>query len=474
MYTASFVTNHPQMGSTKTYEDFYKFLGTRPTRLGILSRMYDDLTASYLTESLRNVVTLDSKSKDKFRPIDSMYFEWEIETNYIKRIELATDVVTDGANGTDVILVFKENYFQKGDIIKNDKSMQQFYIITKPIRKSDASWEVLARIIDTDYSSTVDLDTCKAGDTFRFQSNAMPEAHEEGFVKYQSNIEKHRNYITTFRVDDSYTALFAAHEDVFMKIANGDENGIKQETLYKMTKKEKNLLDNFMTVRNQGLLFNKSNIDANGKPTIMDPDLGRPIYIGDGIIPQIEKFASKYAFGKLTVDVFQTVLSMLNEKAEKPTGNKYMFICNEKMWSLVQTTLGAFLFQFRNESGSYMWSKKAEGYLSVGATFNCYEFGGNQITFKVDRTFTREYGTSKAYCMALDLTADATSGTPAMEMFTLKNGAFISNKYLGVGGENGLTSGVVSSPVAASKLINWGYAGIGVYNPYRSFILREI
>lgn len=198
------------------------------------------------------------------------------------------------------------------------------------------------------------------------------------------------------------------------------------------------------------------------------------IYIGDGIIPQIERFASKYAFGKLTVDVFQTVISMLNEKAEKPTGNKYMFICNERMWSLVQTTLGSFLFQFRNESGSYMWSKKAEDYLSVGATFNSYIFGGNEITFKVDRTFTREYGTTKAYCMALDLTADASEGTPAMEMFTLKNGAFISNKYLGVGGENGLTSGVVSSPVAASKLINWGYAGVAVYNPYRAFILSEI
>jgi len=22
----------------------------------------------------------------------------------------------------------------------------------------------------------------------------------------------------------------------------------------------------------------------------------------------------------------------LNEKAEKPTGNKYLFICNEKLW----------------------------------------------------------------------------------------------------------------------------------------------
>ena len=41
-------------------------------------------------------------------------------------------------------------------------------------------------------------------------------------------------------------------------------------------------------------------------------------------------------------------------------------------------------------------------------------------------------------------------------MFTLKNGDFITNKYVGVGGLNGLSSGEVSSPVAGSKVINWG------------------
>jgi hypothetical protein len=37
---------------TRTYEDFYKYLGVKPTRLGVVSRMYDDVTASFLTESL--------------------------------------------------------------------------------------------------------------------------------------------------------------------------------------------------------------------------------------------------------------------------------------------------------------------------------------------------------------------------------------------------------------------------------------
>lgn len=44
---------------------------------------------------------------------------------------------------------------------------------------------------------------------------------------------------------------------------------------------------------------------------------------------------------------------------------------------------------------------------------------------------------------------------------------------MGVGGLSGTESGVVSSPVAGSKLIMMGYAGIGVFAPYRSFILRQ-
>ena len=41
-------------------------------------------------------------------------------------------------------------------------------------------------------------------------------------------------------------------------------------------------------------------------------------------------------------------------------------------------------------------------------------------------------------------------------MFTLKGGDFISNKFAGVGGLDGMSSGVVSSAVAGSKLNNIG------------------
>ncbi|MBQ0113237.1 MAG: hypothetical protein KBT03_08930 [Bacteroidales bacterium] len=59
-------------------------------------------------------------------------------------------------------------------------------------------------------------------------------------------------------------------------------------------------------------------------------------------------------------------------------------------------------------------------------------------------------------------------------MFSYKGGELIHNVVRGVGGKTGLESGEVSSPVAGSKIINWGYHGVGVMNPYRSAILEEI
>lgn len=56
----------------------------------------------------------------------------------------------------------------------------------------------------------------------------------------------------------------------------------------------------------------------------------------------------------------------------------------------------------------------------------------------------------------VDLTADAKTGKPALAQYTFKGGEFIHNYIIGPGGRSGLESGEVSSPVAGSKIINWG------------------
>lgn len=107
-----------------------------------------------------------------------------------------------------------------------------------------------------------------------------------------------------------------------MSIAD-DKDATKSEGVYKMLKKEKELLDTFMYSMNTGLLLNKGNIDANGKATISDPDTGRSIYIGEGFIPQVEAAANKYFYSyKPNLQLFNLIMSDMSDKAQSDTGNK--------------------------------------------------------------------------------------------------------------------------------------------------------
>jgi hypothetical protein len=76
--------------------------------------------------------------------------------------------------------------------------------------------------------------------------------------------------------------------------------------------------------------------------------------------------------------------------------------------------------------------------------------------------------------ICIDLTADSTKNQPAIAQFSLKGKEFISNSIAGVGGLQGGQSGPVASPVAGSKLVIHGFAGISVFNPYKSFIAKQI
>ena len=433
MLVANFTSRIPTMGQTKTYEDWSKYLGSKPHRIGVVARMYTDNTLNFITDGLRNIFYKDEKA-DQFQLSSSLLFEWIVETNNIKKVEFAEVPTETGENGTEITMAFRENYYQKYDIFRIDKTKQQCQVVSRPIRKRDDYWEVQVRLIDNDYDTILDADGCQVGDTTTFQSVAMPELSEEGYSKFQSQMERHRNFMTTFRADASWSSLYAIQENVFMSIAD-DKDQTKSEGVYKMLKKEKELLDTFMYAMNTGLTFNKGNIDVNGKATISEPETGRPIYIGEGLIPQIEAAANKYCYSnRPNLQLFNMIMSDMADKAQSDTGNKFIFIVNRKMWNDLQMTLGEYLANYRTD-GTYMYSKSANkglgGYVKVGATFDTYEYAGNQVSFVVDRALTREYPT-KGYGVCIDLTADKTSGTPAIAKFSLTGKDFMTNKIVGV------------------------------------------
>lgn len=445
-----------------------KFLGTKPARLGIVSQLYDQYTATHLTESLMNTYSVDGGGKKGFQSINAFLIEWDVKVSKIKRVSIIAAPEGNGVNAGDVKFYFGENYYQKYDTFVVEKTRQQFIVLNHPQRLSDKCWLVIAKILDNDYDSVVDWggssEDAMIGLTTRFVTNYHPELHDQGYTKYQSNVEKMRTYIATHRCDTDMSAMYRAGEDVFIQIGKGEND----DPVYKMNTAEKDCLDSFMEARNNALLWGKSNMDATGKPKIYD-DLGRPVVSADGVIPQIERFASKFVFAKLNVGYFEKALQTMVAKSEKAQGNTYTLICNTAFYNEWQRVMSAWIGD-RKTDGAFLYSKASNGYVDLGATYESYTYGGNKLIVKIDRTIDVEFPTRK-FAMILDLTADAATGKPAMAYFTFKGGDFIHNFINGVGGKSGLASGEVSSPVAGSKLINWGYAGCAVFNPYRSVIM---
>lgn len=476
MVVASYVNVKPEMAHSRTYEDFYKLLGTRPKMMGVMARMYPNNTATWLTEGLLNVYQ-NQKTATKFQPINSMEINWNIEVDFVKRVEFAAAPSSNGAGGNDITMYFKERYLERYDTFIIDESRQQCIVKAVPQRKYDDFWEYNVQLIDSDYSSILDLEACQPGMTVRFLSNIVPEYSEEGYSKYQSNIEKHKQWITEHRNDISYSSRYAAMENQFIKIASGDGAGELKEKIFKLNKMEKDLFDNFQIAKNNHNLLGKTTMDLNGKSTIMTED-GRPLIAGDGLVPQIERFASKQMYAKMTVNLINNIMENMNQKAANPTGNHYTFVVNDRMWSQIYTSLGDWLKGW-GSTPTMMYSKatnsmvKADNPIKVGGTFTTYEIGGNTVTFIVDRALTKEYG-NKGYGICLDMTPDINSAQPAVAGFTLEGCEFTTSKYPGVGGLDGRTSGIVSSPVAGNKLIVTGYSGIVMFAPYRAFIAEEV
>lgn len=214
--------------------------------------MYPQNTINFITDGLRNIFYNDAKGGAKFQTINSLIYEWNIETNQIKKIEFAEAPTQFGENGSEITMAFKEKYYEKYDIFMIDESRQQCQVVGHPIRKSDQYWEYQVRLIDNDYSSILDETACQPGMTTTWKSMATVELSEEGYSKFMSSFEKHVNVMTTFRADISWSSLYAAQESMFMSIAD-DKDASKSEGVFKMLKKEKELMESFMYGLNTGL-----------------------------------------------------------------------------------------------------------------------------------------------------------------------------------------------------------------------------
>ena len=49
------------------------------------------------------------------------------------------------------------------------------------------------------------------------------------------------------------------------------------------------------------------------------------------IIPQVERFATKFVFNKLNMRIFENAMNEMSTKCDEPTGNSWVFVCNTRI-----------------------------------------------------------------------------------------------------------------------------------------------
>lgn len=177
MRISGFTTTRPEMASTRTYEDFSRFIGAKPARIGLVATLYDQYTITHLTEALMNIYTSEKVSKNSWQRLNEFVYEWDLEVNRIKRVPILS-VEGTGANACDIVFRFPENYYQKYDTFIIEKTRQLVIVMNRPQRIADNCYLVIGKLVSDDYSEA--LSGVVAGDLTRFVTNYMPELHEEG------------------------------------------------------------------------------------------------------------------------------------------------------------------------------------------------------------------------------------------------------------------------------------------------------
>jgi len=455
------------MSSTKTVQNFGQLLGLKPHKLGQVVTMYPHLAISVLTDALKNIYYNPKKGSGSYTPINSMAIEWDIDVNFIKKVKVVGAITGTGVNKVVEKIHLEERYYDKNDTFTLENK-QMLFVVATPKRINVKRWEYQVTLVGNDLTKAIDTTYAAAGKTTRYRSNYYPELSERGYTKYTTNSETHRNYISRHRASVDWSSDFARTEELFID-AGKNKDGDSQ--YYKLNKKEKECMDHYLMSRENSCIFAQTNYDINGKCLDQD-EHGRDIPMGDGVIPQIERYCDKFAYSLLTSDVLDDVMNAMIEKSDIPTGNTYAVVCNERLYQHFGKLMKSDL-RFQSPSdGSYFYSKGAKGTVKVGAHFDSYTFQGNTITFMPDRALSQEYP-DYAYGVFLDTGADLASGRPNLAMFTLEGSEIISGNLNGMGMQDGKSSGEVSTSVAGSSYHLMGFGGCVIFNPYKSFILLE-
>lgn len=449
---------------TKTVQTLGKVLEEKPHRLSQVVKLRPDLTMNMLTDGLMNVYAKGGEQK-KFEPIATMQFTWDVENNFLPRIKLRVSNNDNGLGGSKVVLIMERKYYDPHDTFRLDNG-QILFVEDIPQRLSDTEWKYVVSLMGANPNRTIDTAYTQKGRETMWMSNIFPELSERGYSKFQYNGERHINYMSRHRVGDSFSGDLAARKQVFVAMAG--KNGPEYARMFNF---EKKMLEEFMYVRNNNLLFSVSNFDAVGKCTKQDKQ-GRDLPAGDGIIPQAMRYGMKQGYSILGSRVLKEMVVSTAERNGRTMGNTLGVVCNMRMYFQYHEAMEREHKALNIANNAALVRADGKDYkITSGAHYHAYTIQGNTVIFMVDDTLTKMYPDQG---FGICLNTRGADGEATLQLVTLKGRQMISGTLEGMGGSTGTqTDTRLATSVDGSEKHLLGYSGVALLNPYATMLLRE-
>jgi hypothetical protein len=467
---------------TATMRDLEKLFAVAPNMAAKTIRLFPQNSVSLFTEGLGEIYNISAKS-DNFIGLNDRSYKWKLRGHQLPKVKFATRVTggaiagggTVGLNGSSFIVAFESSYYNPRDIVKlEDQTL--LYVLSEPVFQSQGVFEYVVRINSANPADTVATDYLVNGKTTGPSGVAYPELSDRGYINTGMAMEEHINYLTKVRYDWSWSADAAATKYLIEDTVNYKGQTVRQN--YITDQLWMNALEIYHFKKEMALIYGKTTMDQRGKCFLQD-EKGQDIIEGSGLIEQMHE-SCKQTYTTLSIPMIEDILADMALKMPKRTGNTILLSTGMQGYKEFGRLMRAEHKGFWSQAtDNYVQTKN--GKIQLGAEYNSFQFQGNKIVVTVNDVFDHPANVSELdsegrfaeSSKLLFIDASTYDGVQNIQMIAKDGRSFITGELDGIGGQDGKTSGKVSSLLDGSAKAIIGTFGVVLHNPYSSMILEK-
>jgi len=458
---------HADYNGHLSYEKLTNAFRVAPALISKTVRLYPQYSLTNMTEGLGFVY---STNKAKEHGINGIYMEWRLlgEPNMLCNLVAGgTTGANLGINNSSFYICLDEQFFNIGEVGKLENGVL-LYFEDSGTPLASGVYRYRVSLVSNDVNDSVSDVWTSAGRRIEYMYPATSEFNDRGFFKMRRAEQVHREYVTTFRSQVSISGLANVTKYIV------EDNTSKARFI--MDEYERMLLEKVAMDKENILLFGRTTVDSNGVSHKIDPTTKQPLYTGNGLERQISS-SSRVSYNTLTKSLLKDVIGEVEYRANKAESGVNI--------TLVTGSRGKRIFMDLMEDslkvGDSVYATRSGNNISLGGNFVKYIYGNSTITVTVNGVLDRknqadtldEFGYPLNSSKMFFIDTSTYDGEPNLAAFYQEGLKLVINDIVGVGGKDGKSSGVVSSPVHGMSKIALGTIGLRLLNPDSCMLLER-